>query len=348
MGLAVLNFVTNSEQSIRDLVRQVRPEWRSEELVLRCYEGGLTNRLYGVRTKSAGIDRTLLVRVFGEGSDLLIDREREQKCIRYLNKCGLAAPLYATFTNGFVYGYLLGTPVKLERMRAADTYPNIARHLATFHCRATKPDDIAQQEPRILVNLREWIELVPEKFSKSESEAKAAKLIPNRAKLREEVRSLSAVLEAFDSPIVFCHCDTTAGNILCDDSHPEKVAFIDYEYCGWNYRCFELGNMFCEYCGADHMDFSLYPSKAEQLNFLAEYSEKVSSLGGRDSAADVDQLYREACLGALASNLQWGLWSLVQAEHSAIDFDYIVYANTRLTEYFKRKEEYLAIAHGCS
>ena len=32
-------------------------------------------------------------------------------------------------------------------------------------------------------------------------------------------------------------------------------------------------------------------------------------------------------------NLVWGMWSLVQAEHSAIEFDYIGYARQRLEQY---------------
>jgi len=29
----------------------------------------------------------------------------------------------------------------------------------------------------------------------------------------------------------------------------EKVSFIDFEYIGYNYQAFDIGNHFCEYAG---------------------------------------------------------------------------------------------------
>jgi len=29
----------------------------------------------------------------------------------------------------------------------------------------------------------------------------------------------------------------------------EKVSFIDFEYVGYNYQAFDIGNHFCEYAG---------------------------------------------------------------------------------------------------
>lgn len=41
------------------------------------------------------------------------------------------------------------------------------------------------------------------------------------------------------------------------------------------------------------------------------------------------------------SHLYWGTWSLMQAELSTIDFDYVSYAHRRIEEYFKLKNELL-------
>ncbi len=47
-----------------------------------------------------------------------------------------------------------------------------------------------------------------------------------------------------DSPVVFCHNDTQGGNILLrkDDSlsMEERLMIIDYEFCGYNYRAYDI------------------------------------------------------------------------------------------------------------
>ena len=47
---------------------------------------------------------------------------------------------------------------------------------------------------------------------------------------------------------------------------------------------------------------------------------------------------------ALASHQFWGIWSVLQARYSPIDFDYMSYSGLRWQEYFRRKEEFLAHA----
>ena len=37
----------------------------------------------------------------------------------------------------------------------------------------------------------------------------------------------------------------------------EKVSFIDFEYVGYNYQAFEIGNHFCEYAG-QHFAISIF------------------------------------------------------------------------------------------
>lgn len=41
----------------------------------------------------------------------------------------------------------------------------------------------------------------------------------------------------------------------------------------------------------------------------------------------------------LVSHLLWGMWALIQAEHSSIDFDFLGYASIRLNQYFVRKKK---------
>lgn len=50
------------------------------------------------------------------------------------------------------------------------------------------------------------------------------------------------------SPVVFCHNDLQQGNILIrDDSTEPQIVLIDFEYCSYNYRGFDLANHFIEW-----------------------------------------------------------------------------------------------------
>ena len=41
----------------------------------------------------------------------------------------------------------------------------------------------------------------------------------------------------------------------------------------------------------------------------------------------------------LASHLMWGIWSLVQAQVSKLEFDFVAYAQIRFDQYYKKKKE---------
>ena len=58
----------------------------------------------------------------------------------------------------------------------------------------------------------------------------------------------------------------------------------------------------------------------------------------------MDALCAEADVFALASHIYWGIWAVVQARYSPIDFDYMGYHRLRLEEYHRRKAGALARA----
>lgn len=49
-------------------------------------------------------------------------------------------------------------------------------------------------------------------------------------------------------PIVFCHNDMQEGNILLrQNTRKRELVIIDFEYCSYNYRGFDLANHFVEW-----------------------------------------------------------------------------------------------------
>ncbi len=70
---------------------------------------------------------------------------------------------------------------------------------------------------------------------------------------------------------------------------------------------------------------------------LAFYKE----IGCLQSDEEVERAVAEANVFALASHQFWGVWAFFQAAYSAIDFDYLAYADLRWSEFRRRKEDFL-------
>uniref|UniRef100_A0A674HP95 ethanolamine kinase n=1 Tax=Taeniopygia guttata TaxID=59729 RepID=A0A674HP95_TAEGU len=61
---------------------------------------------------------------------------------------------------------------------------------------------------------------------------------------------MKETLPPLGSPVVLCHNDLLCKNIIYDSTQ-ERVRFIDYEYTGYNYQAFDIGNHFNEFAGGD-------------------------------------------------------------------------------------------------
>lgn len=76
---------------------------------------------------------------------------------------------------------------------------------------------------------------------------------------------------------MFCHNDLQEGNILMKENEPSggrSLCLIDYEYCSYNYRGFDLANHFVEwtydYTSPKYPHYTvnreLFPTKDQQVN----------------------------------------------------------------------------------
>jgi ethanolamine kinase len=167
--------------------------------------------------------------------------------------------------------------------------------------------------------------------------------------LAAEVDEVQAACDALGSPVVYSHNDLLAPNLLIQDpapadGSPAALYLIDFEYGCYNHRGFDLGNHFNEWAGFDCF-YDQYPNDAQQRRFLGAYAKAAGLVRGEEGGSSrvVDALVQEANVFSLASHLYWGIWALIQAKYSAIDFDYLAYHGLRLAEMRKRKAEVLAM-----
>lgn len=398
----------SSEESALDLVLSVRPDWKAPGANVEFvrFTDGITNTLLKAVNKRAGLSKSeidqeaILLRAYGHGTDLIIDRHRETQNHELLMRNGLAPELLARFENGMMYRFVQGAVTLPEDLRKPDIYKAVARRLAEWHavvpCLSARTghsrknsrvdgltplaldsnlgdaefqqalDGVApgKPPPNVWTVMQKWIFALP-----TDTEAQRAR----QASLQQDLRTLVSELSqrpglgangvSYSGPyelflantmltvlpqLVFAHCDLLSGNVIVlprtqvtgvGKAEP-TVTFIDYEYATPSPAAFDLANHFAEWGGFD-CDFSVLPTRAQRREFIAEYIESYFSLlekrgsgaGAVDRDAEVEKLLEEVDVFRGVPGFYWGIWALIQATISEIDFDYASYAETRLGEY---------------
>lgn len=122
----------------------------------------------------------------------------------------------------------------------------------------------------------------------------------------------------------------------------ETVSFIDYEYATPAPAAFDLANHFAEWGGFE-CNYKALPTRSVRRTFIGEYLNSYMSHTALPSDTDqktyVNRLFHEVDAYRGVPGLYWGIWALIQATISQIDFDYASYAGVRLQEYWDWRAE---------
>ncbi|KAI0244228.1 hypothetical protein L0F63_006644, partial [Massospora cicadina] len=123
-----------------------------------------------------------------------------------------------------------------------------------------------------------------------------------------------------------------------------ELVVVDFEYAGYSLAAFDIANHFCEWmanyhCDAPHfLNLAYYPNLEQRTAFLRAYLEaqriKITDTTLGNLSREVERL-------TLASHLQWGLWGIIQASSSAIEFNYMAYGTQRLRLFLDGFDSYV-------
>ena len=243
---------------------------------------------------------------------------------------GLAPPLHGRFENGFIYGYVRGIPLKAAQLSDQKYWTLIARKIARWHRVDCVPGD---RSPRLFRTLWKWFRNIPKSYKRPDLHAKFHKSF-DMTFLESELAFLEIRAKSLNCPIVFCHNDLLAANIIFNPEL-DDVTFIDYEYGSFNYRSFDIANHFCEFAGFD-CDYSLYPNETFRRQWIREY---LINSDEDFSDQSVSRVFEEVDVFSLVANFFWVIWALVQSQVSEINFDYMSYAILRFSEYKKMRAQ---------
>ncbi|XP_042555413.1 ethanolamine kinase 1 [Dipodomys spectabilis] len=324
------------------LLRHLRPRWDPGEVTLQLFTDGITNKLIACYVGDA-MEDVVLVRIYGNRTELLVDREEEVKSFRVLQAHGCAPRLYCTFNNGLCYEFIQGEALGPRHVRRPDVFRLIARQLAKIH--AIHAHNGWVPKSNLWLKMGKYFSLIPAGFADEALNQRFLRDIPSSQLLQEEMAWLKNILSSLGSPVVLCHNDLLCKNIIYNEKEGD-VQFIDYEYSGYNYLAYDIGNHFNEFAGVSDVDYSLYPGEELQRQWLRAYLEayqEFKGFGTEVTDGDVETLFIHVNQFALASHFFWGLWALIQAKYSTIEFDFLGYAIVRFKQYFKMKPEVMAL-----
>jgi len=209
--------------------------------------------------------------------------------------------------------------------------------------------------PNVWTTMQKWILALP-----TDTTAQAER----RDELMQELESLVALLGdtpgvGGSNPFVFAHCDLLSGNVILEptpssasasrrssassgsdspDTAAACVSFIDYEYATPAPASFDIANHFAEWGGFD-CDYNAMPTRTTRRAFLREYLRSFNAHQNKSyKEEELEMLFEQVDRFRGVPGFYWGIWALIQAQISLIEFDYASYAEIRLGEYFAWKK----------
>ncbi|CAJ2657283.1 unnamed protein product [Trifolium pratense] len=304
-------------------------------------KGAMTNEVFQIKwqTIEGEMSRKVLVRIYGEGTNIFFDRANEIRTFEFISKNGQGPRLLGRFSQGRVEEFIRARTLSAPDMRDPTVSALIASKMKEFH-------DLEMPGPKNVYlwdRLRNWLSEARRLSSPKEVKTFHLDIMDKEISLLEKELSVSP------NRIGFCHNDLQYGNIMLDEV-TNSVTIIDYEYASYNPVAYDIANHFTEMAANYHtetphvLDFSKYPDLKERQRFVQTY---LSSSGEQASDSEVQQLLDEVEKYTLASHLLWGLWGIVSGHVNKIDFDYKEYAKQRFQEYWSRKNNLLT-PHGLS
>ncbi|XP_055470536.1 choline kinase alpha isoform X1 [Psammomys obesus] len=348
---------------------------REDQFHISVIRGGLSNMLFQCSLPdsiaSVGDEpRKVLLRLYGailkmrscnkEGSEQAQNENEfqgaeamvlESVMFAILAERSLGPKLYGIFPQGRLEQFIPSRRLDTEELCLPDISAEIAEKMATFHGMKMP----FNKEPKWLFGTMEKYlnQVLRLKFSGEARVQQLHKFLTYNLPL--ELENLRSLLQYTRSPVVFCHNDCQEGNILLlegrENSEKQKLMLIDFEYSSYNYRGFDIGNHFCEWM-YDYTyekypffraNIQKYPTRKQQLHFISSYlstfQNDFESLSSEEQSAIKEDMLIEVNRFALASHFFWGLWSIVQAKISSIEFGYMEYAQARFDAYFHQKRK---------
>jgi len=280
---------------------ELLPEWKGIDVRITELSGGITNKLYRIRSEKG--DYT--VRIYGDKTDLFINRDYEAQAIREMAKIGVGSKMIRYLPEiGVTIVEFIGDSIVLTNKHFLDKslYPKIVDPIRKIHESGVKLENIFNPK----IEVKKMFAILTD-LDAHYPEFDIAGTI-------ERLEKLTDIIDIPESEYATCHNDLLADNFILinkDARHKYEAPMylIDWEYAGMAPKYYDIADMFQEI---------LVPRESEK-QIVEEYC------GGRE----FDRVLYYIDLFKPFPDIYWFLWSLIQLNISKIEFDYYNYGKTK-------------------
>ncbi|EGI64909.1 PREDICTED: choline/ethanolamine kinase isoform X1 [Acromyrmex echinatior] len=339
----------------RDYLHGVWKHITSENIVLKRISGGLSNWLYNVQLPEGtvpirGEPRQVLLRLYGQvhGERALEGLITESVIFTLLSERKLGPKLHGVFPGGRIEEYIPARPLITKELADSTLSLLIAEKMGQTHMMQIP---ISKEPVWLWDTINNWFNTTTDILENIHNEDIDSRQLENINTIKcinfeHEINWLKTIITQQKYPVTFCHNDMQEGNILLlQNTRKPKLVLIDFEYCSYNYRGFDIANHFAEwqydYTTPEYPFFherpAAGPTKEQKLDFIRAYLRTLN----KEGSLEAERILMEVRIFSLTSHLFWGLWSIVNAKLSQIPFGYWDYAVCRLKNYMYLKEKLL-------
>lgn len=274
--------------------------------------GGITNTVYLITFDD---NEKFIIRKYGKNTDFFIDRFFEIRVIEALEPYDITRNILAKLENGLIEQYLEGASLTIDDFNNPLLIELLGKRLSKLHLvNILSPNE---RKPMVWNKIDIWYTECLKLYKNEPHNLKNIQTIWEKVKIQKNDPIL------LNNHTVFCHNDLTPGNIILSPKL-DDIRFIDFEYASYNNRGFDIGNLFNEFAGYD-CDWTKLPNKTERYSFYKHYL-------GNDNINSLQTLDAEVLFYMPVSHLFWSLWAFIQHKYSDVKFDYLSYANKRLSK----------------
>ncbi len=283
------------------ICHELLPEWKGLDIDISQLSGGITNKLYRIRSEKG--DYT--VRIYGDKTDLFINREHEAETLQKMFEIGVSSKLIKFLPDqGVTIVEFIDDVIVLSNDHFTDRslHEKIVTPIRKIHTSGV----ILK---RVFNPLQEVMKMsaIQKKLNVAYPEFDITGTIDRLIKLW-------GIINIPESDYTACHNDLLADNFLLikEDAvhkYDAPMYIIDWEYGGMAPKYYDIADMFQE----------ILVSRAVEEQIVRAYC----------NGEDVDRTLFLIDLFKPFPDIYWFLWSLIQLKFSKITFDYYKYGQEK-------------------
>ncbi|MCK4804280.1 MAG: phosphotransferase family protein [Spirochaetes bacterium] len=281
-------------KSIENVISMV-DDWKGKEVDIEEITAGITNKNFKVTVE----EKSFIVRIPGEGTDLFINREVELHNLLSASDVRVGANIFKYFKPD----YIVISDFINGKVMSAESFKN--KKLIVKALEAIKQINTEGKFTSTFI-MFDYFDTYLQLAKKHSME------VPKNFKDAERI--VQKVREKFlkNMPVLApCHNDLLAENFI---DQGDRMRIIDWEFSGMNDPCFEIG------------DFSVEQDFGEDEDMLI-----VETYFGK---FDESKFARMNIYKSMADIL-WTLYAMIQNHFSKIDFDHWEYGINRFNRAMK-------------